>query len=173
LNTKSKTKGFPGFGLSFFLILAAIFLLIGLAGSGNRNSYTRAEFEKALSENSIEEVTIVQNKEIPTGSLKIVLKNGEKETLYVSDVNEMQKLMDSHEFTGYICENVPGENWFLELLPVIVMLGAFFFFFIIMNNQAAAQGGGSKMMNFGKSRARMTITKRNTPTTTIIKSGMI
>ena len=155
MNTKNKAKGFPGFGVYIFLILAAVLLWIGFSGSINKNTYTRADFEKALEENSVNKVTIIQNKEIPTGNLQIVLKDGKEVTLYVSDVNEMQELMDSYEFTGYICENVKGDNWFLELLPTLVMVVAIFFFFIIMNNQAAAQNGGSKMMNFGKSRAKL------------------
>ena len=155
MNTKTKNKGFQGFGLYFLLILVVILIWSGISGGINRNSYTRAEFEKALTEKQVSEVTVVQNREIPTGSLQIVLKSGEKEILYVSDVNEIQKLMDDYEFTSYICEKVPGENWLVQLLPSIIMIGAIVILFIIMNNQAAAQGGGSKMMNFGKNRAKL------------------
>lgn len=155
MNTKTKNKGFQGFGMYVLLILAVILIWNGISGSMNKNSYTRAEFEQALTEDQVSKVTVVQNREIPTGSLQIVLKSGEKETLYVSDVNEIQKFMDEHEFTGYICEKVPGENWLVQLLPSVLMIVAFVILFIMMNNHAAAQGGGSKMMNFGKSRAKL------------------
>ena len=155
MNTKTKNRGFGGFGIYFLLILAVILIWNGISGNMNRNSYTRAEFEKALTEEQVSQVTVVQNREIPTGSLQIVLKSGEKETLYVSDVNEIQKFMDEHEFTGYICEKVPGENWLVQLLPSVLMVGAVIVLFVMMNNHAAAQGGGSKMMNFGKNRAKL------------------
>ena len=156
MNTKNKKSGFQGLGMYLILILAVILIWNGITASTNKNSYTRAGFEKALAENKISKVTVIQNREIPTGSIRVELKDGEKKTLYVSDVNEIQESMDAQGFTNYICQNVSQENWLMEILPSIIMVGGIILLFMMMNHNAASQGGGSKMMNFGKSRAKLT-----------------
>ena len=161
MNTKKKSNGFQGFGMYFLLILAVVLIWYGMTGGAKSNSYTRAQFEQALINKEVAEVKVTQNREIPTGSVKIVFTNGDKKVLYTSDVNEIQALMDAHEFSNYICADVPGENWIMTLLPYLLIFGAFFILFMIMNNNAASQGGGSKMMNFGKSRAKLVGDEQN------------
>ena len=107
MNTKNKSNGFQGFGMYFLLIAAVILIWYGVAGNRQNNSYTRAEFEQALIDREVAEVTVIQNREIPTGSAKIVFKDGTKETLYTSDVNAIQELMDAQDFDSYTCEDVP------------------------------------------------------------------
>ena len=109
-------------------------------------------------------VEVVQNREIPTGSLTVSLKGDKREVLYVSDVNSIQDLMDEYDFTAYTCDDVPAENWIMTLLPYLLVFGAVFILFMIANNNAAAQGGGSKMMNFGKNRAKLTTEEDNKTT---------
>ena len=54
-------------------------------------------------------------------------------------------------------QEMPEENWLISLLPTLILFGVLFVFYIMMTNHAAASsGGGGKMMNFGKSRAKMT-----------------
>ena len=100
-------------------------------------------------------VTIQQNREIPTGVLRITLKNEQSVKLNVSDVNDAQQLMEKYDFDSYVMRNVPSENWLTSLLPLLVVFAAMFILFMMMNNQNAGAGGNSKMMNFGKSRAKM------------------
>ena len=64
-------------------------------------------------------------------------------------------LLAEHDFTNYYVSDVPPESWLLNLLPLLIVLATMFILFMIMSNQAAAGGGGSKMMNFGKSRAKL------------------
>lgn len=126
---------------------------------------TKADFEQALSEGRVTSVKITQNREIPTGSLEIQCKSEEPYVLYTSDVNEMQALMDEYGFQAYTLKEVKGENWLLSLLPYLLMFGAFFILFVIMSNNIAAQSGGSssggRMMNFGKSRAKLSTEENN------------
>ena len=118
-------------------------------------AYTYAEFEKALDKDEVVAVTIQQNREIPTGVLRITLKNEQSVKLNVSDVNDAQQLMEKYDFDSYVMRNVPSENWLTSLLPLLVVFAAMFILFMMMNNQNAGAGGNSKMMNFGKSRAKM------------------
>ena len=154
MNTNSK-RGFRGFGFYAILVLVVILIWYGLTGNTSTSSYTRAEFEKALQKGNVTYVKVEQNREVPTGSLKIKLKDGTQQYLYSSDINEMQTLMDQNKFDNYVVEDVPAESWIMTLLPYLLIFGAFFILFMIMNNNAAANSGGSKMMNFGKSRAKL------------------
>ncbi|MCI5856740.1 MAG: ATP-dependent zinc metalloprotease FtsH [Agathobacter sp.] len=143
------------------LILAVILIWYMMGHNSSTASYTKSQFESALADGQIATVNVVQNREIPTGSLQIVYTNGQKYILYTSDVNECQALMDKYEFTQYTCQDVPAESWVMTLLPYLLIFGAFFILFVIMNNNAAAQNGGGKMMNFGKSRAKLSTEEDN------------
>lgn len=160
MNTNSK-RGFRGFGFYAMLVFIVILIWYGLTGNTSTSTYTRAEFEKALQKGNVNYVKVEQNREVPTGSLKIKLKDGTQQYLYSSDINEMQTLMDQNKFENYVVEDVPAESWIMKLLPYLLIFGAFFILFMIMNNNAAANSGGSKMMNFGKSRARLSTEEDN------------
>ena len=160
MNTNSK-RGFRGFGFYAILVLVVILIWYGLTGNTSTSSYTRAEFEKALQKGNVTYVKVEQNREVPTGSLKIKLKDGTQQYMYSSDINEMQTLMDKNKFDNYVVEDVPAESWIMTLLPYLLIFGAFFILFMIMNNNAAANSGGSKMMNFGKSRAKLSTEEDN------------
>lgn len=163
MNTK-KNSNFHGMGVYVVLVLAVIFIWYFLSQNTASNSYTKTDFEKALKDGDVVSVEVVQNREIPTGSLNVALKGDEREVLYVSDVNDIQELMDEYDFTSYTCDDVPAENWIMTLLPYLLVFGAIFILFMIANNNAAAQGGGSKMMNFGKNRAKLTTEEDNKTT---------
>lgn len=163
MNTK-KNGNFRGMGVYVVLVLAVVFIWYFLSQNTASNSYTKTDFEKALKDGDVINVEVVQNREIPTGSLTVSLKGDKREVLYVSDVNSIQDLMDEYDFTAYACDDVPAENWIMTLLPYLLVFGAVFILFMIANNNAAAQGGGSKMMNFGKNRAKLTTEEDNKTT---------
>lgn len=154
----NKKSSYRGFGFYIGLILIVILVWYWLDGSSLTNNYTKAEFESSLKEEEVATVNVVQNREIPTGSLEITFKDSSTKVLYTSDVNELQTLMDEYDFTTYTVVDVPAESWLMNLLPLLLVFAAMFILFMIMNNQAAASSGSnSKMMNFGKSRAKMTM----------------
>ena len=143
------------------LILVVVLIWYGLSGNTSTSSYTKSDFQKALEKDDVTYVRVVQNREIPTGSLRVKLKDGSQEYLYTSDVNKMQTLMDDEKFDNYTIDDVPAESWIMTLLPYLLIFGAFFILFVIMNNNAAANSGGGKMMNFGKSRAKLSTEEDN------------
>ena len=146
----------------YFVIIICLLLFtvwIGTLRVSNSN-YTRGEFEKQMENGEVAVVTICPNKDTPTGSVEIVLRSGEEKVLYVTDVTEIEKVVRSH---GIDCsvESVPEESWFLNsVLPILIVVVVCAFFFVMMNSQNAG-GGGGKMMNFGKSRARLTMGAEN------------
>ena len=149
-------KNYRGIGFYIGLVLIVILVWYLLGNSQDTaGAYTYAEFEKALDKDEVVAVTIQQNREIPTGVLRITLKNEQSVKLNVSDVNDAQQLMEKYDFDSYVMRKVPSENWLTSLLPLLVVFAAMFILFMMMNNQNAGAGGNSKMMNFGKSRAKM------------------
>lgn len=151
-----KKKNYRGFGFYVALVIVVVIVWLMLDAKQNAaNAYTMTEFKTALEAGEVVYVEIEQNREIPTGILNIRLKDNVEKELYVSDVNEAQDVLESYDFDNYYMSDVPPESWLLNLLPLLIVLASMFILFMIMSNQAAAGGGGNKMMNFGKSRAKL------------------
>lgn len=149
-------KNYRGFGFYIGLVLIVVFVWYMLDSQHvKEGAYNYTQFEEDLESDKITSVEVHPNREVPTGTLEITT-TGDDETLYVSDVSKAEELMRQKGFSAYVVNDVPAENWLMTLLPLLLVFGAMFILFVIMNNQAAAGGGGSKMMNFGKNRAKMT-----------------
>ena len=148
-------KGAKGINLTFIFILILVLVLIWAStNSGGSGSYTKGQFVKEMEEGLVVDVEIHPNAHVPTGMLRITLKDNQQRSLYVSDVVEMQELVKSYNIDP-IVKDVPQENWFItELLPLLMLLVVVVFMFSMMNAQNSGNSGG-KMMNFGKSRARL------------------
>ena len=122
------------------------------------DTYTYHQYQADLETDKIYSVIIEQNAETPTGTLVVTLKDdSERHEIVVSDVNAEQEYLKQNAFHNYLLKNIPRASWLSTWLPYLIIFGAMFILFIIMNNinQSAGGGGGPKMMNFGKSRARM------------------
>lgn len=150
-------KGNKGFG--FYILLIALFLFMVLIWREmwtDREEYiTYLEFTESLESDQIMSINIVQNAEVPTGVIEMVLRNGEEKYLYVPDVNEIEDIL-REKFPAYSMEDVRRENWFMSyMLPSLLIFGAVAVVFVYMNNQAGAGSSGGKVMNFGKSRAKL------------------
>lgn len=117
--------------------------------------YSYNEFISNIEEKQVANVVIEQNAETPTGVLSVYLTTGDTKVLYVSDVNEAKQLLleQSIEVT---LRDVPKQSWFMEyMLPILIILIIGVFFFTMMNSQNSGGGSSGKMMNFGKSRAKL------------------
>ena len=144
-----------GLNLYFVIIIALLLITVWISSlSNNEEDYTYSEFLQELEAGSIKDIVIQPNKETPTGALLLTMEDGEEKVLYVSDVTKIEDLLTKHNISP-VLKDVPQENWFLtSILPIIVMLVIGVFLFTMMNANNAG-GGGGKMMNFGKSRARL------------------
>lgn len=144
------------FNVYFILILGLLLLVIWTSMLNVRQSeYTRGELIANLTAEEVVAASILPNRETPTGEVEVVLEDGQHKTLYVTDVSEIEELLESYGLNPRV-EKVKEENWFLtSVFPVLLAVIVMVFFFVMMNNQNA--GGSSKMMNFGKSRARLSM----------------
>lgn len=160
MNTKNRPR-FGGFGVYAMLILLVIILWYTFTNNSTTSDFTQNNLWKAISEEKVVSIRVEQNREVPTGYLNIKLKDGSTERMYTSDVNEIQKELKEKDFTQFVVDDVPSESWIMTLLPYLLIFGAIFILFMIMSNNAAANNSGGKMMNFGKSRAKLSTEEDN------------
>ena len=149
MNKKSK-----GLGVYFIVMLFLLALLIIPSFmDDNRIEYTRGELLEDLQAGKVVAADIQPSRQTPTGEVRIVLTTGMEKTLYVTDVSEIEQFLISFNVDPNV-EKVQEESWFMtSVLPMLIAIVLFFVFFMIMNGQSS--GTNNKMMNFGKSRAKM------------------
>ena len=123
---------------------------------------SRKEFEELIVSDQVQNVTVIQNKNVPTGRVEIELEaeegeRGEVKNYYVSDVNRIQEDLAEWD-VDYEFPKAPQDNWFTTtILPVLLMMAGVFFLFSMMNRQGG--GANAKAMSFGKSRAKLSTEK--------------
>ena len=153
-----RNRGVGGFTLlTFVILLFAMFWLTNTLGE-RADMLSRKEFEELIASDQVQNVTVIQNKNVPTGRVEIELKaeegeRGEVKNYYVSDVNQIQEDLAEWD-VDYELPNAPQDNWFTTtILPVLLMMAGVFFLFSMMNRQGG--GANAKAMSFGKSRAKL------------------
>lgn len=140
------------------LLVVFIFLEV-LASSYESDSvtYTRTDLEEDLMKGQVVSVEIVPNQETPTGYAEVTLSSGYTQTLYATDITVIEDLALENGIDVTV-DDIPRENWFLTtLLPIIIVAVICFFLFYLMSAQqmGANSSSNAKMMNFGKSRAKL------------------
>ena len=148
-------------GYGFFVAMAAIILIAMISSdfmSGwTEENYTYTQFKDDLSNHKIQSVVVGQNEQVPTGEIRVTMKDSKKHSFYAPDVNVVIEKLDDAHFTNVVVSDVETTPWYLEILPYAIGFVLIFILFTMMTSQAQGGGGGNaKMMNFGKSRARMT-----------------
>ena len=143
------------------VILVAILVLLGISvllemGKSSPRDYTRAQFKQDIKDDLISEVEIIPNEQTPSGRLEIAFRDGSSKVLYVADVEEMEDLLEANDIL-VMRDNIPQDTWFKSIaMPILIAVVCLVLFMMLLNASAGAGGGGgSKMMNFGKSRARV------------------
>ncbi|WP_373219952.1 ATP-dependent zinc metalloprotease FtsH [Blautia obeum] len=135
------------------MLVAGYFYLNNQVAS--QSSYTMDKLEQAAQDGRVTSATLYQNREVPTGSVAAEIEGEGQKKVNVTDVNTAQEILEKYDIHPDV-RDVPQESVFLtSLLPVIITGVFIVFMFIMMNRQMSGGGGNSKMMNFGKSRARM------------------
>lgn len=143
----------------YFVIIVGLLLFTAWIGnrSGVQPNYSRGDLISDIEDGNVLQIVINPYQETPTGELIVQLKSGEAKTLYAADVNELEKLLrDKYDMDPQV-KQVKQDNWFLtSVLPILIVVVVCAFFFVMMTGQAGAgAAGGGRMMNFGRSRARL------------------
>ncbi len=145
-------------GLSVYFVVMLVLLALLVVPSfmdNNRIEYTRGELMNDLEAGRVVSADITPSRQTPTGEVTVTLESGLEKTLYVTDVSEIEQFLISFNIDPNV-EKVQEENWFLtSILPMLVSVVVLIVFFTMMNGQSG--GSNAKMMNFGKSRAKLSV----------------
>ena len=146
---------FRGF-LFILLMLIVLATVMGLPHGMQADKLTSQEFVQILDSGQIAEVSIRPNAQTPTGEAVVTLTSGDVIRQNFTDVQQAQKLFDDRGI-DYVIEEVPQENYLVTiLLPFMLSIVVVVVILMVMNRGAAGGGGANaRMMNFGKSRARL------------------
>ena len=162
---RKQTRGFG----TYFIILAIIVVVMFLSENLYKMSHSNYNYEKFKADfdkKTITGVEIYQNQTVPTGEVEVTIgfnENRTTESFYTSDVNEVVALLREKGFVNYNMHDVEKQSWLITLMPYVLIFVMFIIMMMIMTAGTGVSGGGggagSKMMNFGKSRARMSSEK--------------
>ena len=123
--------------------------------SGSQESYTLEKFQEDLKSGSVESVTITPNRDNDTGYAVVTLEDNTRNTLYATQIAVIEQTAREAGVVPVV-RDIPSDNMFMvSVLPTILIVVVCLFFFYMMNAQNMGGGSNAKMMNFGKSKARL------------------
>lgn len=154
-----QNQQFRGIGLVLLVMMLIVFAsTLTQQGGLFSTEMTYQEFMMAIENDAIESAEVKQNPQTPTGMLEISMKNGENRKISVSDVVEAQELLREHGI-DYMVDDVRQADYLTTIiLPIGLSAVVIMFIMMYMNARLGGGGGNAKMMEFGKSRARMSTT---------------
>ena len=163
---RKQTRGIGTYFIILAIVVIAMFLSDNLYNI-NRNNYNYENFKTDLGKKIVDSVDIFQNQATPTGEVEVIIgkdKNQRNESFYVPDVNEVVTLLRQEGFTSYVMHDITKQSWLVTLMPYMLIFVMFFIMMMMMMSAGPGLGGGggagnAKMVNFGKSRARMSSDK--------------
>ncbi|MCD8216891.1 MAG: ATP-dependent zinc metalloprotease FtsH [Clostridiales bacterium] len=152
-------RSFRGLGFYLFILVILFLLWRGFGANGSltaTETYTWSQFQEAVEDGGVTSLVITQNQEVPTGVVTVTLEDGSRAQVTVSDVGDVETYLEEEGFTDYTLKDVQGTSVLVSILPTVIVLIALVFMMVMMTGQVGGGGGNSRMMNFGKSRARLT-----------------
>lgn len=161
---RKQTRGIGTYFIILAIVVIAMFLSENMYNI-NRNNYNYENFKTDLGKKIVDSVDIFQNQATPTGEVEVIIgkdKNQRNESFYVPDVNEVVTLLRQEGFTSYVMHDITKQSWLVTLMPYMLIFVMFFIMMMMSAGPAMGGGGGAgnaKMVNFGKSRARMSSDK--------------
>ncbi len=144
-------------GASLLMLVIVLFAVFWFSDrmQSTEQQYTEAMFREDLKEDNVDSVVISPNKETPTGTLKIYLKDQDySKSMNVLNTEEVQDVLEENH-VSYKVADMPKPSVFTTVvLPLVMTVGVVLLLFVMMNRQAGG-GANAKAMSFGKSRARL------------------
>ena len=157
MDSRKTNKQGPGFGVYLIIIcLVAVIFMVVQKINDNSVNYNYVQFLSDLSDSKVESAVIKQNTEVPTGMVTVTLKDSQTVMkMYVSDVNEVESKLNKADVKYTVSDVSRTSVWLTTVLPIAVAAIIIIIVLMLLLRQPGAGGTSAKMMNFGKSRARM------------------
>nr|WP_297703594.1 ATP-dependent zinc metalloprotease FtsH [uncultured Butyrivibrio sp.] len=160
----NKSRNFNSILIISLILLAFVVILEYGSNffSGNSGSYNVASLQSDVTAGKVRNVVIMPNAETPTGAVRVSFNDGSDDIVFYStDVTVVESFL-TEQAVRLEVKDIPSENILINgIIPIIVGLVVMVFIFTMMGNIQAGGGGNSKMMNFGKSRAKMSTSEDN------------
>lgn len=160
---RKQMKGY-GFYIIILLIVVAAVILSQNYNFKNADEYSYSQFMSDIKDGNLKSMEINPNKDAPTGNVTVTMKDDSNKSVSVPDISVIASLAVAADIEVHTSD-VPKENFFVTtILPYILVFVVIIVLFSFISNQASVGGGNSKVMNFGKSRAKMTTEENKTTT---------
>ena len=159
MNTNRNKMGGVGIYLVVIAVIAVLYFALARL-SPSSSSYSYSNFLWDVQNGYVSSVLIKQNSEVPTGVLSITKTDNGEELLNVSDVHEIEQLLLDNNIRYTLKDVTRDSVWITTILPFGICL-VIIIVIMMMTNRQAGGGGGAKMMNFGKSRAKLMNSTQN------------
>ena len=153
MNTNRNKMGGVGIYLVVIAVIAVLYFALARL-SPSSSSYSYSNFLWDVQNGYVSSVLIKQNSEVPTGVLSVTKTDNGEELLNVSDVHEIEQLLLDNNIRYTLKDVTRDSVWITTILPFGICL-VIIIVIMMMTNRQAGGGGGAKMMNFGKSRAKL------------------
>lgn len=148
-----------GVGLLILMLLVIMFFSLKVPGMATERELSYPEFMVYLENKTVESVQIRPNREVPTGEVVFETTSGDREEFNVLDVKEVEMALRKAG-VPYTTTSVRQDSYFMTvILPIALSAGVLIFLFMFINSRSGG-GANAKMMNFGRSRARMVSTSK-------------
>ena len=160
----NRSRNFNSIFIFVIVLLVAVVVLEygrGLVDNSGP-AYNRASLERDVQAERVRYAVITPNSETPTGQVRVSFKDETQDaSFYSTDVVDIEKYLTEKGVSVEV-KDVPTENVLISgIIPIIVGLIVMVFIFSLFSNIQSQGSGNSKMMNFGKSRARMSTGEEN------------
>ncbi|MDF2944791.1 MAG: ftsH [Herbinix sp.] len=159
-------KQMKGYGWYIIILLIVVITLYVSSNIelNDPDAYSYAQFVNDIDSKLVKTIDIYQNEEVPTGEVTVNMTDEKSKTFPVSDVKVIEEIANKAGVVFYE-HSISKPSWFLtSVLPYILVFVIIIVLFSFLSNQASVGGGNSKVMNFGKSRAKMTTEENKTTT---------
>ena len=145
-------------GLGFYLMMIAVVILAFIVlkiGFTPRNNYTYQQFSDAVKSGNVDKVDIHPNQQVPTGRIIIYMKDGSYQDLNVTDIKEVEEILGTAEIPFYVFDMERDSVFWTSVFPILMLGIVVVLLVIFMNRQSGGGGSNNRMMNFGKSHAKI------------------
>ena len=158
--------------ISYLLVFALILGVLYLIQGGNQNvnqQYTETQFAEDMKNGNVRSVYVQQNAEVPTGTVELTMKDRSVVRFYITDVNVFKELYNElsekqKTDVSFEMSDVVRPSTLEKMMPYLIGLVALVVVVMMIAGMQGAGGGGGAMMNFGKSKAKMTSEEDNKTT---------
>ena len=158
MGNKQRPRTYNSLLLPILLLMMFIFIfspIVRGSFSSGQDSYTLEKFQEDLKDGRVTNVTITPNRDNDTGYAVVVLDDNTRSILYATQITVIEQAAREAGVVPVV-KDIPSDNIFMvSVLPTILVVVVCLFFFYMMNAQNMGGGSNAKMMNFGKSKARL------------------